>query len=69
MFDDELENDFTKQEFLTWEMGFKKQSTWRFKRTQVTAANHFASLGLGLYSDARDDLLVKEDARMYNMTD
>ena len=68
-FDVELENDFTEQEFVTWESGFKKQIAWRFKRTQVTAADHVASLGLGLRSDARDDLLIDEDARLCNVTD
>ena len=68
-FDDELENDFTQQEFVTWESGFKKQIAWRFKRTQVSAADHVASLGRGLRSDARDELLIDEDARLYNVTD
>jgi hypothetical protein len=41
---------------------------WRFKRTQITSANHVASLGLDLHSDARDDLLIDKDARLCSMT-
>ena len=68
-FDDDLKNDFTDKEFATWEASFALQIAWRVKRTQVTAADHVASLGLGLRSDTQDDLLVDKDARLCNVTD
>ena len=56
------------KEFVTWEAEFKKQMLWWFKRIQGTAADRIASLGLGLRSDERDNMLVDKDAPLCNVT-
>ena len=61
-FDDALENNFANQELTTLGSGFKLQVAWWFKRSQVTSTYHAASLGIGLCSDARYNLLIDEDA-------
>ena len=41
----------------------------RFQRTRQTVSDRADDIGLGLRSDAREDLLSDEDARLCNVTD
>jgi len=64
----DIENDFTDAEFSSWLKKFHRQIRWRFQRTQTSLADRADDIGLGRRSEARDNLLVDEDARVCNVT-
>ena len=68
-FGNKIKNQFTDAEFISWDEWFRKQIVQKFQRMSISAKDRTESLGRGLRSVAKEDLLVDEEARLVHVTD
>jgi hypothetical protein len=62
-------NAFTNDEHASWVAWFQRQMRCRFQNANSSSEARAEDIGLGRRSDARDDLLLDEDARLCDVTD
>ena len=68
-FGNKIKNQFTDADFIAWDVWFRKQIVQKFQRIRICANDRTASLGRGLRSVAKEDLLVDDEARLIHVTD